>query len=384
MEIIPFSRPTIGAKEGREVLATLKSGWLTSGQKVAIFQRELSRYLECRFVRVLDSCTSALELAVKGAGIKKGDEVITTPLTFCATINAIIHSGARPIFADIDINTLNINPIEINKRITKKTKAIMVMHYGGQPCEMDSIIKIARRNKLAIIADAAHAIGASYDRKMVGNISDITCFSFHAAKNITTGEGGAITTNNKKIIDFINKAYYHGIDKESWHRESKASWKYNVTYAGYKHNMSDIHASLGIQQLKKIRSFIVKRKRIAAFYDSIFKQEELVSTQKIGPKMVHAHHLYPAMLDIDNISIGRDAFIEKLKMKSIIPSVHFIPIYKHSAFKNFFTKAAIAQLPKTEYAYQRIITLPIYPTLGQSSLNHIARVMKSLLRKYQR
>lgn len=383
-KFLPYSRPLIGMDEKREVLKTLSSDWLTSGSKVLMFEDMLSDYTGAKFVKVLNSCTSALNLAVLSCGMAGDDEVITTPFTFCATVNAIIHSGTRPVFADIDKDTFNISPAEIEKKITKRTKAILVMHYGGLPCDMDRIISIARRFKLKVIEDAAHAIGAEYGGKKIGIISDIACFSFHAAKNITTIEGGAVTTNNKITIDFIKKSYFHGIDKESWQRHKKGDWKYRVIYPGFKYNMSDICASLGIHQLKKLDEFIRKRQSIASLYDKAFKDSDCLGLQRASYKVKHAHHLYPIVLNTDHLKIDRGWFIEKLKERGIMSSVHFIPIYKHPAYKGLFTKSDIKELKNTEYIYKRIVTLPIYPRLSVKDVHYVISVIDDIIKQYKR
>lgn len=384
MKTIPFTRPSIDKRERWEMLRTLSSDWLTSGVKVLTLEKMLSDYIGCKFVKILNSCTSSLDLAILSCEIKKGDEVITTPLTFCATVNTIIHSGAKPIFADIDKNTFNIDPQEIERKVTKKTKAILIMHHGGLACDMNKIGAVARKYKLKVIEDAAHAIGAEYKGKKIGSISDTTCFSFHAAKNMTTGEGGAITTNRKSVREFIKKSYFHGIDKESWQRHKKGSWQYRVIYPGFKYNMSDILASLGIQQLKKLDRFIEKRRKIAHAYDKAFKDNNYIKLQNASYDIKHAHHLYPIVLNTGCLNINRGQFIERLKEKGIMTSVHFIPIYKHPAYKMFFTKNDVKELSNTEYIYNRIISLPIYPRLSLEDARRVASTVEKLVKKTRR
>lgn len=380
MKIIPFTRPTLSTEEKKEVLKTLSSDWLTSAEKVATFEKMLSAYIGCKFVRVLNSCTSALNLAVLSCGLKKGDEVITTPFTFCATVNAIIHSGAKPVFADIDKGTFNISPEEIEKKITKRTKAILVMHYGGLPCNMERISSIAKRYKLKVIEDAAHAIGAEYKGRKIGTFSDVTCFSFHATKNMTTGEGGAIVTNRRNIINFVNKAYFHGVDKQGWQRQKTGGWQYRVIYPGFKYNMSDVLAAIGIQQLRKLDYFIEKRTKIALAYNAAFKNSEYIRTQGIPYQLRHAYYLYPLLFNIAKLKINRAQFIEELKKKGIIASVHFIPIYKHPAYKYLFNRKEVKSLKNTEYVYNHLVSLPIYPKLSLEDAQYIATTVKQILK----
>jgi len=379
--IISYTKPSIGIAERKEILKTISSNWLTAGPKVRLFEKKLAQYLGCKYIQVLNSCTAALDLAVLACGIGDKDEVITTPFTFCATVNSIIHSGAKPVFADISRDTFNIDPLSIAENVTKRTKAILPMHYGGMPCDMSQISKIAGKYNLKIIEDAAHAIGAEYRERKIGTLSDATCFSFHATKNITTAEGGAITSNNKRIIDFIKKVYLHGINRESWQRHKVGDWKYRVIYPGFKTNMSDIQASLGIHQLEKIEAFIRKRKQIAQFYDSCFQKEPLLKLQNAPYKVKHAHHLYPIILKIERLKINRDQFIEELKKRGIMTSVHFIPAHKHPAYKPFLKPADIAKLKNTEYIYNRLISLPIYPLLSLKQAKYVARSIKDIIEK---
>ncbi|MCM8787198.1 MAG: DegT/DnrJ/EryC1/StrS aminotransferase family protein [Candidatus Omnitrophica bacterium] len=379
---IPFTKPTIKKQEKEAVFGVLKSGWLTSGAKVIEFEQALKKYIGCKFVKVLNSCTSALNLALLSLNLKKQDQIITTPFTFCATVNSIIHAGAKPIFADIDRETFNIHPQEIEKKITKKTKAILIMHYGGLPCDMDAILEISKKYKLVIVEDAAHALGSQYNGKKIGSFSTISCFSFHATKNITTGEGGAIATNEKKIFDFVNKAYFHGIDIQSWQR--KGSWFYKVIYPGFKYNLSDILAAIGLEQIKQLDIFIKKREKIANIYTEAFKKNEFISYQKVSANKRDSYYLYPILLNLEKLSIDRNFFIEKLQKKGINTSVHFIPIYKHPAYKKFFTKDDLKQLRNTEYVYQRIVSLPIYPLLTQNQINYIISSINDIIKKYRR
>lgn len=383
--VIRFSEPCVSIEEKKSVINAIDTKWFTTGKTAMKFEKALAKYTKVRFVKVLNSCTSALELALLAVNVKQGDEVITTPFTFCATTNAIVHSGAKPVFADIDRNTFNISPVEIEKKITKRTKVILIMDYGGLPCDMDAVISIAKRYKLRIVEDAAHAIGAEYKRKKIGSISDITCFSFHASKNITTGEGGALCTNDKRIIDFINKAYFHGIDCDSWQRHRKGGWKYRVVYPGYKYNMSDIMASIGIEQLKKLDYFIKKREKIVTLYNSEFREINVYIRTQFNPYEVrHAHHLYPILLNIEKLKIKRDKFIELLKRKGIMCSVHFIPIYKHPAYKKYFTKKDLKDLKNTEYVYNRIVSLPIYPGLVLKDVRYITSTVKNIIKRYKK
>ena len=247
---LPFFRPLIGQEEIEEVVDTLKSDWLTTGPKTHLFEEEFAKYIGCKYAVAVNSCTAALHISLAALGIGKGDEVITSPYTFISAINVILQQGAIPIFVDIKPDTFNINPDLIRGKINDKTKAIMPVHFGGQPCEMDKIMKIAKDNNLLVIEDAAHAISAEYEGRKVGNIGDTTSFSFYPTKNITTGEGGMITTNDEELMNKYKIWSLHGISKDAWKRYSaEGSWYYEIVCPGYKYNMTDIQASLGLHQL---------------------------------------------------------------------------------------------------------------------------------------
>jgi dTDP-4-amino-4,6-dideoxygalactose transaminase len=266
----PFS-PSIDDREINEVIDTLKSDWITTGPKTHAFEEYFCEYFGCRYAVALNSCTAGLHLSLIACDIKKDDEVITSPFTFAATANVIIHQNARPVFVDIDESTFNLDPDKIESAITKKTKAIIPVHYAGHPCEMDEILKIAYDHDLTVIEDAAHAVGAEYKNRKIGTIGDLTSFSFYATKNLTTSEGGMVTTDNHDLAEKIRLLGSHGISKDAWKRYSSGgSWYYEVIYPGFKYNMTDIQASMGIQQLKKFKNMQDRREEIARRYSNAF------------------------------------------------------------------------------------------------------------------
>lgn len=386
-KIIKFSTPYFSTQEIKEVVKTLQSNWLTEGRNVKRLEDRFKKYLGVKYTKVLNSCTSALEVSLKFLHlcVNKKPDVITTPFTFCATINPIIHVNKRPAFVDIEKDTFNISPVEIEKNITKKTAAIVVMHYGGLPADMDRIKRLAKKNNLVVIEDAAHAIGAEYKDRKIGSIGDITCFSFHATKNITTGEGGALTTDHYEVYRFIKKVYYHGIDKPAWLRNKGSDYKYRVVYPGYKYNMSDILAAIGLVQIEKLDRFIAARKRIAACYDSYFKGSGFFSIQKRKSYVKHAHHLYPVLLNLQRLRITRDRFIYEMKKRGVYCSLHFIPIYRHPAYKKYFYLNRIANdFRNTEFVYKRIVSLPIYPSLSKKDVFYIISVIDDIVKKFKR
>lgn len=325
--LLPF-KPKIGKEEIAEVVDTLKSGWLTTGPKTKKFEEELKKYIGCKNIIALSSCTAALHLALATLGIKEGDEVITTPFTFVSTVNVILHQGAKPVFVDIGREDYCIDADKIEKAITKKTKAIMPVHYAGRPCQMDKISKIAKKHKLAVIEDAAHAIGSEYKNRKIGTMSDFTAFSFYAAKNLATAEGGALCVKNDKLAKIARILSLHGMSKDAWKRySSDGSWYYEVVFPGYKYNMTDIQASLGLHQLKKLDGFISKKEKIAKLYEEAFKNMPQIVLPKPELSIKHSWYLYPILINDKFLKINRNKFIEALKAENIGTSVHFIPVH---------------------------------------------------------
>lgn len=384
MEFLPFYRPLIGEEEKKEVLTTLSSDWLSRGPVCRLFERKLSRYIGCKYVKVLNSCTAGLDLGLMVCGIRPGDEVITTPLTFCATVNAIVHQKATPVFVDIDPKTFNLDVDKIERKITKKTRAIIPVHYGGQPCDIDKILVIAKKHNLKVIEDAAHAIGSEYKGIKIGNFGDITSFSFHAIKNMTTGEGGAIATNKKALIDKIEIGFMHGIDRDAYKRYGKkAAWYYEVLLPGYKYNMDDIHASIGVHQLRKLDFFIKKRQSYAAIYDRAFSEIPQIFIPTVKRCLKHSRHLYPILLNLEMLNISRDNFIEELKDLGIGTTVNYIPVYKHRYYKKSFPKAAV-EFKNAEYVFKRTISLPLYPRMAKSDVERVIESVDRVVKKHIR
>ncbi len=378
---LPFAPPLIGKAEINEVIDTLKSGWITTGPKVEKFEKMFAEYIDGKYTVALHSCTAGLFLSLLALKLEEGDEVITTPLTFAATSNVILHCRATPVFADIDPYTLNIDPQKIEEKITKRTRGIMPVHFGGRPCDMDKIKDIAKSYKLWILEDAAHAAGTMYKGRYIGTIGDITSFSFHAVKNMTTAEGGMIVTNNKDWADFIRVASLHGMNRDAWRK--KRSWFYDILYPGYKYNMTDIQASIGIHQLKKLDNFIKKRQRYAMVYDENFSrldEIEILPTCEYGR---NTYHLYLIKLNVEMLKITRDEFIHALFAENISANVHYIPVYYHTYYKD---KPGFkhGECPVTEDTYRRIISLPIYPKMSMRDVEDVVAAVKKLVRYYKR
>jgi len=383
-EFVPFHVPQIDDEEIRSVVETLKSGWLTTGMKVQRFEEDFARYLGSRHAVAINSCTAALHLALEAVGIEEGDEVIVPTMTFTASAEVVLYLKAKPVLVDCLPDTLNIDPNQIERAITSRTKAIIPVHFGGQPCDMERILVIARKHNLYLIEDAAHALPAKYHGRAVGTIGDITCFSFYATKTITTGEGGMATTENPEWAARMRMMSLHGISHDAWKRYTKeGSWYYEVLGPGFKYNLTDIGAAIGIEQLKKCDAFAVVRNNIAAAYNDAFADLPEIQTPFCEPDLQHAWHLYVIQLQREHLKITRDQFIQALKERGIGTSVHFIPLHLHPYYRDSFGYVP-GDFPNATEAYQRIISLPIYPKMTDVDIDHVIGAVRHVVHQYSR
>ena len=384
-EFLPFSRPTIGQEEINEVVDSLKSGWITTGPKVQKFENDFSRFVKSPYAISVNSATSGLHLAYLASGIKPGDEVITTPLTFISTISMLLALGAKPILVDIDLKTLNIDSEKIEKKIRKKTKAIVPVHFAGLPCDLDKIHSLAKKFRLKVIEDAAHAVGSKFKGKMIGSLSDCTVFSFHPIKNMTTGEGGMITTSHKDWAEAMTLLRFHGMSKTAWKRYSKSgSPHYDIQNLGYKYNMMDIQASLGIHQLKKLSQFNKTRGAYAKKYHQAFSAfPEIILPQQPSYPHTHSWHLYVILLNTKKINLTRDEFIQKLSEQNIGAGIHFKAVHLHTFYKKFFSRQ-IKELPNADFASRHILSLPLYPEMKEEDLEDVIAAVSNTIKKYSK
>jgi len=376
-----FGSPYVGKEEIAEMVKTLKSGWLGTGPKVAKFERLVSRYVGAKFGLALNSCTAGLHLSLLVCGVGQGDEVITTPLTFCATANSIIQTGAKPVFVDVDRETMNIDVQQIEQAITKRTKAIMPVHLAGRPCEMDAIMRLAKKYNLFVIEDAAQALGAEYKGKKIGSIGDLTCFSFYVTKNIMTGEGGMVTSDNKDFADKIKIYALHGMSEDAWERYSDDGYKYyEVVYPGFKYNMTDMQASLGIHQLKRIAIFDKKRQEIWDLYNNSFKNLPIGLPAPSDKNVRHNKHLYTILIDKKRCGIDRDTFMQKLHKCHIGTGIHFVPIHLQKYYRERFGYKP-GDYSNAEYVGERTVSIPLSAKLSQTDVRHIISSVKNTLLK---
>jgi dTDP-4-amino-4,6-dideoxygalactose transaminase len=377
---IPYNRPTIGEEEIAEVADTLRSGWITTGPKTAQFEQEFQNHVGASHALAVNSCTGGLHLALAALGIGPGDEVITTPLTFCATVNTILQVGATPVLADVGEDG-NLDPESVATRITSRTKALLPVHLGGLPCEMDALWSLAREHGLKVVEDAAHAVGSQYRGIPIGGgMSDAVAFSFYATKNLTTGEGGMVTTPHQELAERMRVLCLHGISRDAWNRYTEhGNWYYEVQACGFKYNLGDVQAAIGIHQLRKLEKFIDTRARLAAVYAEELREVEELETPVEPAGVRHAWHLYAVRLRLEKLSMNRDAFIRALCERGIGTSVHFIPIPLHPAYAGHAGLSA-EQCPRAMALYPRLVSLPLYPLMPEEQVRYVAAAIKEVVR----
>jgi len=380
-QFLVFGSPALEEAEIQEVVETLRSGWIGTGPKVGRFEQAFRDYIGARHALALNSCTAALHLSMIAAGVGPGDEVITTPHTFAATANSIVHTGATPVFVDVDRRTQNIEPSLLAAVITPRTRAILPVHFAGRPCDMDPIMKVAREHGLKVIEDAAHAIESVYHGRHIGTIGDAACFSFYVTKNIVTGEGGMVTTSDDAWAEKIQTYGLHGMSKGAWKRYSDSGFvHYQVLYPGFKYNMTDMQAALGIHQMTRIEPYARRRREIWKRYDQAFAglPAELPAPEE--PGTTHARHLYTLLLDLTHLKAGRDAIVEDLKAEGIGTGIHFISLHLHPYYKDRFGFSP-DDFPNARHISERTVSLPLSARLTNQDVDDvIAAVRKVLLR----
>ncbi len=374
-----FGQPDIRQEEIDEVVDSLKKGWLGTGPKVRRFEEFFAAYKDTPYSAAVNSCTAALHLSCIALGLKPKDEVITTAMTFCSTVNAIIHAGATPVLADIDPVTLNVSVEGIERKITKRTKAVIVVHFAGRPCDMDSIMALARRRKLAVIEDCAHAIETEYRGKKAGTMGDFGCFSFYATKNIVTGEGGMVIGRDKRMIDRVKILALHGMSKDAWKRFSDSGYKhYYVEEAGFKYNMMDIQAAVGIHQLKRVDDYWQKRRAIWGKYMAAFQELGIGLPAPVEAGTRHAYHLFTVRINRQKTGISRDGFLNKMTQRKIGVGVHYLAIPEHPFYRRRFGWKP-QDYPNALSYGRETVSLPLSPKLtGQDVDDVVSAVMDTV------
>lgn len=376
-----FGAPDIQHAEIDEVVATMESGWLGTGPRVAAFESAFAAYKGTTpgHTAAVNSCTAALHVSMIAAGLEPGDEVITTPLTFCATVNAIIHAGATPVLADIDPVTMNIDPALIEERITARTRAILPVHFAGRPCNMNAIMDIANRHGLKVIEDCAHAIESEYHGQQTGTFGDFGCFSFYVTKNVATGEGGMVLARNEQDINRVKMLALHGMSKDAWHRFGDAGYKhYQVVECGFKYNMMDIQAAIGIHQLARVESNWIRRQKIWNSYQNAFADLPLTRPADPEKDTRHAHHLYTLLLDEAQTGISRDAFLDAMTAQCVGVGVHYLSIPEHPYYQQRFGWQP-EDYPNAMRVGRQTVSLPLSAKLDDLDVERVIQAVRSRL-----
>ena len=380
---LPFSLPCIGEEEIGEVVDTLRSGWITTGPKTRRFEAEFAAYLGAPGALALNSCTAGLHTALITLGIGPGDEVITTPMTFAASVNVIEHVGARPVLVDVESDTLNIDPAQVEAAITPRTRAILPVHYAGHPVGLDSIYELAREHGLHVIEDAAHALPAKYKGRFIGSGNNPVAFSFYATKNLTTGEGGMLT-GDPEFLERARIVSLHGMSRDAWKRYDKGgSWYYEVLMPGFKYNMTDIQAATGLWQLRKLERFQKRRREVVQAYNDAFSGVDALEIPVERPEVEHAWHLYVLRLNLEVLRIDRDQFVEEMKARYIGTSVHFIPIHLHPFYRDKYGYQP-DDLPVAYQNYLRIVSLPLHPGLTDRDVADVIEAVLDTVKQHMR
>lgn len=381
-----YGSPCIGDEEIDEVADTLRSGWVGLGPKTEKFEGEFAEYTGSRHAIGLNSCTAGLFLSLRAAGVGEGDEVITSPMTFCSTANVIEHCGARPVFVDIDRATLNMNPFKLEEVIGEKTKAVIPVHMAGRACDMDSILQMAKENGVFVINDAAHAIETTYKNKSIGSLGDSSAFSFYATKTLAIGEGGMLTTNRDDWAEKIRILRLHGISKDAWRRyTSKSHLKYETVEPGYKLNMWDVQAAIGIHQLRRLEENLAKRVKLFEKYDQAFKSLEqvIVLDSDDTQGMRHARCIYIVLLKLESLKIDRDRFVEALRAENIGTGVHFTSLHTHRYYRDKYD-FSLEQYPEAQFVSERTFSLPLSAKITDEESDCVIEAVEKIVRYYAR
>lgn len=379
--LLPYGRHYIDEDDVQAVLRVLRSEWITQGPKVPEFEEAVASWVGARHAVCFSSGTAALHAAAFAAGLGPGDEAVTTPLTFCATANCVLYRGARPVFADVRADTLNIDPEEVARRITPRTRAILPVDYAGHPADLEAILSLAERHGLVVIEDACHALGAEYREERVGHLSDMTVFSFHAVKHLTTAEGGMITTESAEFARKARLFRNHGIDQEARERQKEGRWFYEMVALGYNYRLSDIGCALGLSQLAKQERNLARRREIAERYTQAFQALPGVTPPSVLPGVEHAWHLYPLRFDAGRLNVTRDKVFRALRAENIGVNVHYIPVHQHPYYRDRFGYRG-GEYPVAEAAYRELITLPLFPEMLNSDVEDVIQATSKVVRRF--
>ena len=374
-----YGRPYIGQEEMDEVQRTLESGWIGTGPRVAAFEAAFREYKHASYAAAMNSCTAALHIAMVASGISAGDEVITTPMTFAASANAIVHSGARPVFADCDARTMNLDPEAVRRAITPRTNALLPVHFAGRPCDMDALMEIAREHDLIVIEDCAHAVEATHRGLPVGTIGDVGCFSFYVTKNVVTGEGGMLITENQEFADRAKTLALHGMTRDAWKRFGDSGYKhYSVVEAGFKYNMMDLQAALGLHQLARVEATLTRREEIWSRYDEAFAGLPCELPPPAEPDTRHARHLYTLLVDVDELGRTRDQVLDEMTARNIGVGVHYVGLHLQPYYEQLLGCTA-ADFPNATRVSERTISIPLSAALTDDDVEDVIAAVTDVL-----
>jgi perosamine synthetase len=381
---LPFHRPYIDQEEIDAVVETLRSGWITMGPKTRAFEESFAASVGAPYAIAVSSATAGLHLGLDALGVGPGDEVLVPTLTFTSTAATVVHTGATPRLVDCEPDTLNLSVADALRKWTPRTKAIVPVHFAGHPCDMDAILAAARERGTAVMEDAAHALPARYRGRTIGALGDLTVFSFYATKNLTTGEGGMVTTADEALGERLRSRRLHGMTRDAWRRYSKdGSWRYDVSYPGFKYNMTDLNAAMGLVQLKRLSSMQAARCRIVEQYRVALAEVDAIELPTCRPEVEHAWHLFVVRIRPDRLRVGRDQVIQELTEAGIGTSVHFIPLHEHSYYREALGVSAEG-LPEADAQWQRIISLPLYPGMTADDVDRVAEAIRTITRRHRR
>jgi perosamine synthetase len=380
---LPYGRQSVEEADIQAVAEVLRSNWLTTGPKVGEFEESFAARAGAAHAVSFSSGTAALHAAAFAAGLKAGDEAITTPLTFVATANCILYQGARPVFADVSRDTLNLDPEQVTRKLTSKTRAILPVDYAGHPADLAPILATARRHGLTVIEDACHALGAEYQGKRVGSLADMTVFSFHPVKHVTTGEGGMVTTNDARYAETLRRFRNHGISSDARQRQSAGQWHYEMVLLGFNYRLPDVACALGIEQLKRLDRNLARRREIAARYTSAFREVPGLIPPAVRPEVNPAWHLYPVRLDVEKLTADRAQIFRALRAENIGVNVHYIPVHLHPYYRERFGFQG-GEFPVAENAYARLLSLPMFHGMTAQDVNDVIAALREVLSYYSR
>ncbi len=383
-KLLPYGRQSLDDDDVQAVVEVLKSDWLTTGPKIGEFEERFAAWIGARHAVSFSSGTAALHGAAFAAGLGPGDEAITTPMTFCATANCILYQGATPVFADVSRDTLNLDPGEVSRKLSSHTKAIFAVDYAGHPAALDELGELATKYGALLIEDACHALGAEYKGKRVGGIADMTVFSFHPVKHLTTGEGGMVATNDVRLAETLRRFRNHGISSEARERQEAGQWFYEMVLLGFNYRLTDIACALGLSQVEKLDANLARRREIAAQYTTAFRDLSAIVVPAVRDGVNPAWHLYPIRLNLGRLSVGRGEIFRALRAENIGVNVHYIPVHQHPYYRERFKPDSKESYPVAEDAYERLISLPMFHSMTAQDVEDVIHALRKVVGHYGR